>query len=241
MATANRFLVTWLCAVLLLLGGCKKTLEGEQSAWTANVDKVNAMMAQYPGFKPALEQRLESAKKVHGEAEALSGEAQVEKLASANSTLMRGFVGDLTKVESSMKELRGKRVEAAAKAGDASSRLGAKVAAEDAQKALDRAEAALKAGAKDEASADAVLAKVRADLDTAEAAVDKVLEADKSKKDEAKQADETKKADEAKAKADADAKVAPWTCEYCGTENPHDESNCKSCGAPKGNKDAAKK
>ncbi len=221
--------------VLLLFAGCKKTVEGEQNAWKSNVDKVNGLMAKYPGFKPALEQRMEAAKTVHAESEGLSGEALIEKLSAANTALTRGFVDKLGKLDGQMKKLRSARAEVATKAGD-SSRMGAKVAAEDAQKALDRAEAALKSGAKDEASATAVVDKVVDDLKTAQKVIDKVLNVDKKKKDQKasdKKAAETK-AEEAKAAAEA--KVAPWTCEYCGSENPHTEGKCKSCGAPKGKK-----
>ncbi|MCX4245591.1 hypothetical protein [Paraliomyxa miuraensis] len=233
MSTVNRILVAWLAVAMLLLGGCKKTVEGEQAAWTSNVEKVNALMATYPGFKPALEERMGKAKGIYDASEGLDGEAKANKLGEANSTLMGGYVRDLQQLDKDMKDLRTKRVEAAAKAGDESSRLGAKVAAEDANKALDRADKALAAGAKDEASATAVVKKIKDDIATAAKAVDAVLEADKDKKDEKKATEDAKEAKDAAAKADADAKVAPWKCEYCGSENPHDEASCKSCGAPR--------
>ncbi|HET6585975.1 MAG TPA: hypothetical protein VFG69_21105, partial [Nannocystaceae bacterium] len=88
-------------------------------------------------------------------------------------------------------------------------------------------------GAADDASAAAVVKKVLADLDTAQSAVDKVIAADKEKKSDA-ESDAKAKADaDAKAKSEADAKVAPWKCEYCGHENPHDQGKCEQCGAPK--------
>ena len=241
-STLNRSLVVWLAVVMMLLGGCKKTLEGQQSAWKANVARVDALMAKYPGFEPALTQRLTAAKTVHAKAEGLTGQEQIDTLSAANSALMKGFVGKMGKLDSMMKELRGKRVEVAAKAGDESSRLGAKMAAQDAQKALDRAHKALAAGAKDEASATAVIGTVIDDLKTADKALDKVLAADRDKKD-AKAAQSKAAADEAaKVKAEAEAKVARWSCEYCGSHNPHTEGSCKSCGAPRGkSKDAANK
>jgi len=231
----HRTLVAWLAVVMLVLApaGCKKSVEGETKAWKTNVEQVKALIATYPGFQPALEQRLTKATEVHDAADALDGDAKIDKLAEANSTLMGGWVRDLQGLEEAMKDLRTKRVEAAAKAGDESSRLGAKVAAEDAQKALDRAQKALETGAKDDASAAAVIKSVKSDIETAAKAVETVLKADKDKKDDKaakQQADDAKAAAE---KAAAEAKVAPWKCEYCGTENPHDEANCKSCGAPK--------
>src|SRR5690606_400790 len=100
-----------------------------------------------------------------------------------------------------------------------------------------RVEATLEAGAKDEAAATAILKKVHGDLDTAQSAVDSVLKADASKKSEQAAAEEAKAAADAKAEADAEAKVAPWTCEYCDGQNPHDQSKCASCGAARPSKD----
>jgi trimeric autotransporter adhesin len=232
-STVNKTLVAWLAVVMLLLGGCKKSVEGEQQAWKSNVEQVNGLMAQYPAFKPALEQRMAKATELHGAADTLDGDAKIEKLAEASSTLMAGYVRELAGLDEAMKSLRTKRVEAAAQAGDASSRLGATVAAEDASKALDRAQKALETGAKDEASATAVVKTVKSDIETATKGVEAVLKADKSKKDEKAAAGEAKEAKEAADKVEAEAKVAPWKCEFCGGENPHDEANCKSCGAPK--------
>jgi predicted Zn-ribbon and HTH transcriptional regulator len=234
-STFNRTLVAWLAVVMLLLAplGCKKSVEGEQEAWKSNVAQVKALIATYPGFQPALDQRLTKATELHDAADALDGDAKIDKLSEANSALMAGWVRDMQGLEEAMKDLRTKRVEAAAHAGDESSRLGAKVAAEDAQKALDRAQKSLESGAKDEASATAVVKAIESDIQTAAKAVESVLKADKSKKDDKAAKDEAKEVKEAAAKADADAKVAPWKCEYCGAENPHDETSCKSCGAPK--------
>lgn len=233
MSTFTRIAALCFTVVLLALGGCKKSAEGETAAWAANTKAVSELMAQYPGFKPALQARLDEAQKIWDEAEGLADDAKVDKMAEANSTLKKGFVGDLEALPKTMEELRKKRVEAAAKAGDESSRLGAKLAAEDAQKALDRAQATLEKGAEDEASAKAVLDKIEADLETATAAVNKVLEADKKKADDKAAKDEAKAAAEADAKAAEAAKVAPWKCEFCSTENKHDAAKCESCGAPK--------
>ncbi|HET6583626.1 MAG TPA: hypothetical protein VFG69_09265, partial [Nannocystaceae bacterium] len=128
-------------ALLLLAGGCKQTVEGETQAWETNVAKVKELAAQYPGFKPALDARLAAAQKIHDEAASLGDEAKIAKLAAANTELRKDFVGDLDGIDDKIKKLREKRAEAAAKAGDESSRLAAKVAADDAQGALDRAEA----------------------------------------------------------------------------------------------------
>ncbi len=232
MASLPRSLLTLVAAVLLLVAGCKQTVESAQQRWDANVVDIRGKIAKYPGFKPALEARLARAQAIYDGAASLGDEAKIAKLSEASSTLGSGFVSKFDQLEAKTKTLREKRVEAAAKAGDESSRLGAKVAAQDAAGTIDRVEAALTAGATDEAGADAVLDKLVADVATAQAAVDKVLGADAEKKEDAKG-----KADaDAKAKADADAKVAPWKCEYCGAENPHDHGACGSCGAARKSK-----
>jgi hypothetical protein len=233
MTAISRVLVLLLAIALVLVGGCKKTVEGEQKAYEANVAEIGALKATYPGFASVLDARLEKAKGIYEASSSLSGDAQIEKLSEANAALSGGFVSELRAIEKKIDELRKKRVEAAAKAGDESSRLAAKVAADDAEKTLERVEETLKNGASDEGGATAVVGKVKADVDTALAAVTKVLESDKEKKDAQKAAADEKAAKEAKDKADADAKVADWKCEYCGTSNKHDAKTCESCGAPR--------
>lgn len=230
MAKLQTSLLAFLTAILLVVG-CSKTAEGETKSWKANTDKVEALMAEYPGMKPALEQRLEAAKETWAEAEGMSGDAQVEKMAAANSELMGGFVGQLKGLDRKLKKLRESKVDAAAQAGDSSSRLAAKVAADDAQSTIERVERMLKEGAEDEAAATALMSKISADLKTAQSAVDRVTKADKNKrKAKAKDA----KAKDAKVKADkdaAEAKKADWTCQYCDKKNKHDARECSGCGA----------
>lgn len=223
--------------MLLLATACAKTVEGESKKWDANVATVNALGAKYPGMKPALDARLASAKAAWDSAQGLSDEeSKIKSMAAANSAIMAGFVTKLDGVEGSLAKLRESRVSAASMAGDESSRLAAKLAAEDAQKTIERVEKTLKDGAKDEASATAIVDKVVADIETAQKAVDKVLEGDKKKAEDKAASD--KAASDAAAKADADkaAAVADWTCEYCGTANKHDATACSSCGAPKAGK-----
>jgi DNA repair exonuclease SbcCD ATPase subunit len=235
----TRALLVWMMALAMIVGACSKTVEGESNKWTANSATVTELSAQYPGFKPAIEARKQAAQKIYDAAAGLDGDAKIEKLAEANTALMNGFVRELDVIDDRMKKLREGRVEAAALAGD-STQLGAKVAVEDAQKALDRVEATLKSGAADEASAAAILKKVNADLETAQKALDKLLAVDKSKKDDAAAAKKTEGDAKAAEAAAADAKVAPWKCEYCGNSNTHDKTSCESCGAARAADKAAK-
>lgn len=236
MAKLHHALLALFTTIVLVLG-CAKTVEGETTKWNDSVARLNALIAQYPGFKPALEARLAAAKKTWDAASTMTGDPQIEQMAKANSEIKAGFVSDLEGVDAKIKKLRESSVEVAAKAGDDSSRLGAKIAAENAQKAIASVEKLLETGAADEAAATAVLQKVLGDLDSAQSAIDKVGAVDKEKSDQ-KAADEKAAEDKAAAeKAAAEAAVADWTCEYCDTPNKHDATVCSSCGAPK----AAKK
>lgn len=216
------------------LGGCKKTVENQTAAWKSNVKKVEALQAKYPGFKPALQARLDEAKPIHEAATSLEGDAAIDKLSSANSTLMAGFVRDLDRVEELTTKLREARVEVTAKASDPALQAGAKVAAADAEKALSRTEEVLKKGAKSPADADAVVKKIIADLEAAQKAIDKVSGVQSDKEDKEKADKDAAAADAAKKDADAKAAVADWKCQYCGAMNPHDHKECGGCGAPKG-------
>ena len=72
MAKLHHALLALLTAIVLVVG-CAKTVEGETKAWNDNVAQLNALIAQYPGFKPALEARLAAAKKTYDAASTMTG------------------------------------------------------------------------------------------------------------------------------------------------------------------------
>lgn len=236
MQSLTRALCLLLTAMMLFTFACSKSVEGESQRWTTNAARVTELGALYPGFKPALQARQQAAQQIFDAASGLGDEQKIAKLSEASGALMAGFVGDLDDIDDKMKKLRAARVDVAAKVGD-TSRLGAEVAAEEAQKTLERVEATLKSGATDEASAAAIVRQMKADLDAAQAVLDKLLAADKAKKSDAADAKKDAEAAKKDAAAAAEAKVAPWKCAYCSSENPHDETSCKSCGAPKASGD----
>ena len=225
-----------LFSVIFLVVGCSKTVEGESKKWEANKKKVATLAAAYPGMKPALDDRQAAAEKAWEAAQGMSGDAQVDAMAAANSQLAGGWVTDLDGVEAKLKKLRESAAEVTAKATDDSSRAGAKVAADDAKKTVDRVTKTLETGAKDDAGGAAVVNKVVADIDAAQSAIDKVSAVDKDKTD--KQEADAKAVDDKAAaeKAAAEEAVADWTCEYCSTANKHDATACSSCGAPRSEK-----
>jgi len=212
---------------LLCFGACKKSVEGESGAWTKNEKKVKELQALYPGFKKALGDRLASAGQLMESAKGMGDEeAAADKMSAANKALMAGFVTKLGEVDKQVKAVQGKIVTAATKAGGAEA-AGAKAAADLATRTLTSVENTLKAGAKDETGASAVLGKVLADLKAAEASLDGVIGAAGATKAQAGAAAAATKAAEAATKA----AVAPWKCGYCGGSNDHKHTKCEGCGA----------
>jgi colicin import membrane protein len=230
MAKLHSALLALFTAVLLVTG-CSKTVEGETKSWNANVRQVNELMAQYPGMKPALEDRLASAKAKFDAAESMAGDEQIKQMAAANSEIRSGFVRDLQDLDGKLKKLRTAVAEVTAKAGDDSSRQAARVAATDAQQTITRVEKLLADGATDAAAANAVLKKIISDIDTAQSVIDKVAAADKDKTEQKADAEKAAADQAAAEKAEAAAAVANWTCEYCDASNKHDEASCSGCGA----------
>ena len=233
MKRGTRVLFELLTATVLLVGACSKSVEGESRRWETSSTQLSELAATYPGFRPVIEARRSAAAKIHDAAAGLEGDAKIARLSEANAALMEGFVDDLDVLQGKLKKLRESRVEVAAKASE-ETRLAARVATEDAQRALDHADVTLQSGATDEAAAAVVLRKLRSDLDTAQSALDKVLAIDKAKQTKAADAQKSEVSKKAGDEAAAAAQAAPWKCSYCSTENPHDETSCKSCGAPKG-------
>jgi len=229
MRGARVFRWSLIAVAIGLLGvlACKKSVEGESKAWTANIARVKQLGSLYPAFQPALDERLKTAQALYDGATGLAEEQAAEKMGAANAALVGGFVPKLEGLDKRMKDLRSKLVDAATAAGDESDRLGVKVVADAATKTLEQVDAALKAGAKDQASAETVVTKIEGDLAAAERDVAKVLGAAQAKKAEA----ETAKADEKATEQKQEQAKAPWTCEYCGGSNEAALTQCSSCGA----------
>src|SRR5215470_1338519 len=104
MASIQRLLFAWVAAFVVLVGGCKQTVEGETKAWESNVAQIKELAAQYPGFKPALDARLAAAQKIHDAADGLGDEEKIAKLSEANSAIRKDFVTDLAGLDAKMKK-----------------------------------------------------------------------------------------------------------------------------------------
>jgi hypothetical protein len=216
-------------AATMLSAGCKRTVEGEDQAWTANLKRTQELAAQYPGFAGALREQQKRAEDAMTQARAVSDKEQAAKqMGAANAILNEGFVYTLSQVEPRTRALRQKLVDATTAAEHASDQAGAKVATDDAQRILRNADDALKAGASDAASAGVVLRKLDADLSSASSNLDRVIASAKARKQEA-----TKAAAAASGASTAPVAATQWKCTYCGHLNDAIAKKCTECGAPK--------
>src|SRR5688572_19251955 len=88
--------------VSLCLVGCKKTVEGENKAWTRNQARVGELSALYPGFATALKEQQKRADDAMTAARAISNaEESAKKMSDANSLLEGGgFIGTLAGIDS---------------------------------------------------------------------------------------------------------------------------------------------
>lgn len=226
-----------LAAALACFSACKKSVEAQSARYDKSKQQLSELKALYPGFAGLIDSRLAAGEKLAEEAVGLSDEeAAADKFSAANKKLTGGFVTDLLKIEAKVSGLKEKMVDAtAASAGKALSEA-AKLASAQATKTLSSVEATLKAGAKEEAAAKAIVGKALRDLTSAEKGLGKVTTAAASKKSE-----EKTKSTEAKAeKAEQKAAKANWTCEYCTASNKHDSHKCDSCGAARAGAKPAK-
>ncbi len=227
--------VLCIAIALLFCSACKKSVEGEAKRYRANKDRLNELIALYPGFEKPLQARLDKGEKIFDEAKGMSDkEAGAERMGDAIEAVTSGFISDLDDIEDKLNEVKDKAVEAATSATDAATASGAKLAAEQANKTIAAVEAALKAGATDESKAKAIVGKALRDLEAAEKTLGKVTAAAAGKK----AAEESKTKEAAAEKAAEKAEKADWKCEYCTAANPHTDHKCKSCGAARAKKAA---
>src|ERR1700761_636539 len=105
----NRGLLVAALGASLFAAGCKATVEGENKAWDANVQKVNQLAAVYPGFANALHEQEKRAEDAMTQARAVSDkEQQARKMSDANAVLNGGFVATLSGLASRTRSLREK-------------------------------------------------------------------------------------------------------------------------------------
>ena len=232
---ARGLMVVALGAGLFLTASCKKTVEGENQAWTRNLQQVQELAAQYPGFANALREQQKNAEAAMAGAREISDkEASAKKMAEANSLLGDGFVYTLSRLDSKQKELRSKLITASTEAEHVADAAGARAAADDAQRILRNLDDALKTGAPDAATASGVLRRIDGDLQSAGSNLDRVIASAKQRKAELAKA---AGASGATTPTNGGAPAAPvakvqWKCTYCQHMNDDARTKCENCGAP---------
>jgi rubrerythrin len=219
--------VSVLLGVGLLSASCKRTVEGEDQAWQANLRHAQELTAQYPGFANALREQQKRAEDAMAAARSVADKEQsAKKMADANAMLSSGFVSSLGQIDSRTRALRQKLVTATTDAEHGSDQAGAKVATDDAQRILRNVDDTLKSGAGDPDAANAVVRKIESDITSASANLDKVIASAKARKQEAAKSATA-------AAASGATQVATWKCSYCGQVNDASKMKCPNCGAPR--------
>ncbi len=223
-----------LITTVMILAGCKASVEGETKRWTTNKQKVQTMTALHSSFKKPLKQQLKKATALFDAAKEIGDKEQsAKKMARANSMLASGIVGKLESVDRKKKKLRDKIVTATTKARAKSDRLAAKLAAKDARRVLREVDRRLEDGASSVSAATAVLTRLNSDLDGSLRRMDKVIRSAKQKL-KAKKGKKGKKGKPGAAPADRKAKPAAagkWKCEYCDKMHADKLKKCPNCGA----------
>ena len=185
-------------ACLLVWGfGCKKSVEDLEKGWTSNLSTVDGLAANYPAFKDAIGERKAAAQALYDAAQSLDGESKRDKLSDANSLLFKGFIGQLRNLDKGKSDLRAKLTAVATNSGDLAYLEAAKIMNAQANRILNDIDVKLKAGAKDAAGADAVLAKITKQLKNLKKQATTLAKQAKGAKDDAakaKSAAEKKKA-----------------------------------------------
>ena len=221
---------------IVLIYACGPTLESSQKSWDNNLKAIEKLKAELPVFTLFIEQKLADAKKAWNEAKSISDEeARLNKMVEANNILSGGTLGNLRNMKNKIAEVKKKEgdilkqnipdTNLLARADKA--RLNAQTAVQKAQDLLSISQAEFDVnniaskidfayqGLNDAINEIGIIANLIRDTNN------------KIKEEKNKKEQEIKAAQQKEEKAKADIK-----CEYCGTMNKPDRTNCKSCGAP---------
>lgn len=218
-----RVLSGLLLGALLLTAACKKTVENQTARWTAANKTADELGAVYPGFKGALEEQRARAKAVYDSATSITDEkAKIEKLATACDTLQSGFVTDLDNVDSKLKALRAKLVDAAGAGQTPEDKSRLDSAITETRRTIMEIDGRLKTGAKSASDAAAIVARILSDVNAADALLTKAIPA-KITVDAGKAGSAPPPANDQQA----------WVCEYCNHSNDPKAEKCSNCGAPR--------
>jgi uncharacterized phage infection (PIP) family protein YhgE len=227
--------LTLAVTMALLLGGCKKTVEGESKAWKRNLRRADKLSALYPGFTAPIKEQKKQAETIMTAAKRLSDEgASAKKMAEANSKLYGGFVYKLAQVDDKIKKLRSQMTTASTVARDKIDRAAAQQVSADTRRVIKEVNERLKKGAPIMGAAVAVMGKVSSDLNHAKKNLGRVISSAKAKQRAKKKAKKSKDKEKKAAKGKAEKAKASWKCSYCDAMNKTSAMKCGNCNAPRG-------
>jgi len=223
-----------LFALLILVSSCKLTVEGETNSWDTNMQRLSSMSAKYPNFKAVIETTMEKAETAWDEALSVSDEkAKIQAMSKANDLASPEYIRNLENFDRKVNNIRDLAAKASQMANDHSDSDAAWHASQSADRTIQESRNQLsKAAPSAVPDANAVVASIIRNLESAENRLNKVVKTAKDKKKEEKKAADEKKTAEDEKKAAEEKKAAPIKCGSCGNSSPAGTAKCGSCGAP---------
>ncbi len=235
--------VVFLCALCMVSVSCKQTVESQKKAWDRNLKSIEALAAEYPSYKTVLDAQKKSAEVIMKDSEKITEEkAKIAKMGQANDALKVQFIRNLSGITDAKRSIRKKTVDVRGLDITLAERLSVNRAISDADLTMEKTEAKLRDVPVSVTVAEAVTALVLRDLNDSRKILDGFISRAKEKARLAKKAESDKKnaaeknASIEKGSAGGTTATQPAVktvkCQYCGTVNPIDLTNCRSCGAP---------
>lgn len=218
---------------LLFWVGCSRSVDGEATAFTKNVEQTQLLMARYPNIKPVLVKQLEQAKSAMAEAEKIQEEsAKIEAMDKANDLLEVACIRVLSGIDKRIQNIQKEMTEIQAMKLSSVQRNASYRLAQNMDYTINKVEKLLQnpVSTLQEANGLATRAKtLLVDADKEINAYAKQIK--KAETQEQAEIQAAKEAELAKEKA-AEEAVAPIKCGHCGQMSKHDALKCSGCGAP---------
>jgi DNA repair exonuclease SbcCD ATPase subunit len=231
-------IIILLTVLSFVLYTCGPSVEGESKAWKKNTEKLEKLAKQYPAFATDINEQIAQAKEVYEQSKSAADEdKQAAKMREANDILNSGCVGHLKNTDGMIKSIQDKSEELRkVRRGLPETDIRyADIVIKDAESSITKMKEFLSSTVKDPTGAPCQelednyqILEIR--LDDLKTAITN-LKRKKSDLEAEKEAADTSKVEETAVKS-SDKKVTKVECEYCGTMNLSDATECKSCGAP---------
>jgi len=221
-------------SIVLIAISCGPSIENEKKNWDKNLQEIEKLKTDYPGFATMLDESLQKAKTVWKESENISDQKEkASKISDANEILEKNCIGNLRELKSKLSVIDSKieEVKKLRSGEKGEEKRYAEDAITDAESAISFTEGMLN-DAKN-GNSDSPCEKIEKSykkLDSAFSNLGVAISKLNSKKNQ--QIDTSKNKNNTN-NTNTIVKPEPVKCSYCGTLNEADYSKCKSCGAPK--------